>query len=53
MIPLGGFMTASAMQQGLLVMGLGMGGVFVTLVIFYGMILVFNRLLKDKPDRDD
>jgi hypothetical protein len=41
------------MNQGLFVMGFGLAGVFITLIIFYIMIVIFNKTLKDKPKKDE
>ena len=46
-------MDLTVFNQGLLIMGLGMAGVFMTLIIFYLMIFIFNRTMKDKPVRED
>jgi len=49
-------MDAQLMGQGLQVMGLGLGGVFVVLIIFYvitrAMIAIANKADADKPDAD-
>lgn len=40
------------MKQGLTIMGFGLAGVFLTLIIFYFMILIFNKTLKDKNNSE-
>ena len=43
---------AQRLYEGLRVSGLGLLGVFCVLIVFYGVILLLDRI-KDKPEESD
>jgi Na+-transporting methylmalonyl-CoA/oxaloacetate decarboxylase gamma subunit len=43
----------NVMKQGLTIMGFGLAGVFVTLILFYFIIVIFNKTIKDKNNIED
>ena len=46
-------MNVAAFLQTLPIMGMGMGGIFVVILVIYGCIAVLNRVTTKKADKDE